>query len=64
VSIAPPAGAKIQLDNQLFDAPLKKLTGAIEARLVCEPIHHRLKEELGLEHFSGRSGQGLRQHPL
>jgi len=34
----------------------------IKARWVCEQAHQQLKEELGLDHFEGRSWQGLHRH--
>jgi hypothetical protein len=36
----------------------------IKARWVCEQAHQQLKEELGLDHFEGRSWQGLHRHAL
>jgi hypothetical protein len=33
--------------------------GTIKARWICEQAHQQLKEELGLDHFEGRSWQGL-----
>ena len=40
------------------------LAGAIKARWVCEQAHQQMKEELGLDHFEGRSWQGLHRHAL
>jgi SRSO17 transposase len=37
---------------------------AIKARWICEQAHQQLKEELGLDHFEGRSWQGLHRHAL
>src|SRR4029077_730216 len=34
------------------------------ARWVCEQAHQQLKEELGLDHFEGRSWAGLHRHAL
>jgi TRAP-type C4-dicarboxylate transport system permease small subunit len=31
---------------------------------VCEQAHQQLKEELGLDHFEGRSWTGLHRHAL
>ena len=33
-------------------------------RWICEQAHQQLKEELGLDHFEGRSWQGLHRHAL
>jgi SRSO17 transposase len=46
------------------DTALKQLAGAIKARWVCEQAHQQLKEELGLDHFEGRSWTGLHRHCL
>ena len=35
-----------------------------EARWICEQAHQQLKEELGLDHFEGRSWHGLHRHAL
>ena len=37
---------------------------AIKARWICEQAHQQLKEELGLDHFEGRSWAGLHRHCL
>jgi len=55
---------KYYLSNLPADTSLKKLAGAIKARWVCEQAHQQLKEELGLDHFEGRSWQGLHRHAL
>jgi len=34
------------------------LAATIKARWVCEQAHQQLKEELGLDHFEGRSWTG------
>ena len=31
---------------------------------LCEQVHRQLKEELGLDHFEGRSWAGLHRHAL
>ena len=31
---------------------------------MCEQAHQQLKEELGLDHFEGRSWRGLHRHAL
>jgi hypothetical protein len=43
---------------------LGALAAAIKARWVCEQAHQQLKEELGLDHFEGRSWLGLHHHAL
>ena len=55
---------KYYLSNLPADTPLRNLAGAIKARWVCEQAHQQLKEELGLDHFEGRSWQGLHRHVL
>ncbi|WP_430515434.1 IS701 family transposase [Aureimonas ureilytica] len=55
---------KYYLANLPPDTPLKRLAGAIKARWVCEQAHQQTKEELGLDHFEGRSWQGLHRHAL
>ena len=55
---------KYYLSNLPADTPLKRLAGAIKARWACEQAHQQLKEELGLDHFEGRSWQGLHRHAL
>lgn len=55
---------KYYLSNLPADIPIKQLAGAIKARWVCEQAHQQLKEELGLDHFEGRSWQGLHRHCL
>ncbi|AYG61434.1 IS701 family transposase [Rhizobium jaguaris] len=55
---------KYYLSNLPANTPLKQLAGAIKARWVCEQAHQQLKEELGLDHFEGRSWIGLHRHAL
>ena len=55
---------KYYLSNLPADTPLKQLAGAIKARWICEQAHQQLKEELGLDHFEGRSWTGLHRHAL
>jgi SRSO17 transposase len=55
---------KYYLSNLPADTPLKRLAGAIKARWICEQAHQQLKEELGLDHFEGRSWTGLHRHAL
>src|SRR5262249_40613290 len=55
---------KYYLSNLPADTPLKQLAGAIKARWICEQAHQQMKEELGLDHFEGRSWAGLHRHVL
>jgi SRSO17 transposase len=55
---------KYYLTNLPADTPIKQLAGAIKARWICEQAHQQLKEELGLDHFEGRSWKGLHRHAL
>jgi SRSO17 transposase len=55
---------KYYISNLPADVDLKALAAAIKARWVCEQAHQQLKEELGLDHFEGRSWQGLHRHAL
>jgi SRSO17 transposase len=55
---------KYYASNLPANATLKMLATAIKARWVCEQAHQQLKEELGLDHFEGRSWTGLHRHAL
>ncbi len=55
---------KYYLSNLPADTSLKQLAFAIKARWICEQAHQQLKEELGLDHFEGRSWTGLHRHAL
>jgi SRSO17 transposase len=55
---------KYYLANLPAGVNLRKLTATIKARWVCEQAHQQMKEELGLDHFEGRSWQGLHRHAL
>ena len=55
---------KYYLSNLPADTTLKTLAAAIKARWICEQAHQQLKEELGLDHFEGRSWTGLHRHCL
>lgn len=55
---------KYYLSNLPTDTTIKTLAAAIKARWVCEQAHQQLKEELGLDHFEGRSWTGLHRHAL
>jgi SRSO17 transposase len=55
---------KYYLANLPAGTQLRTLAATIKARWVCEQAHQQLKEELGLDHFEGRSWQGLHRHAL
>jgi SRSO17 transposase len=55
---------KYYLANLPAGTDLRTLAATIKARWVCEQAHQQLKEELGLDHFEGRSWQGLHRHAL
>jgi SRSO17 transposase len=55
---------KYYLANLPPNADLRTLAATIKARWICEQAHQQLKEELGLDHFEGRSWQGLHRHVL
>jgi SRSO17 transposase len=55
---------KYYLANLPATTNLRTLAATIKARWVCEQGHQQLKEELGLDHFEGRSWQGLHRHAL
>ena len=53
---------KYYLANLPAKTDLRTLAATIKARWICEQAHQQLKEELGLDHFEGRSWQGLHRH--
>jgi SRSO17 transposase len=55
---------KYHLTSHPSNASLKTLASAIKARWSCEQAHQQLKEELGLDHFEGRTWGGLHHHAL
>jgi hypothetical protein len=55
---------KYYLANLPAATDLRTLAATIKARWVCEQAHQQLKEELGLDHFEGRSWQGRHRHAL
>src|SRR5205823_12768909 len=55
---------KCYLANLPAGMDLRSLAATIKARWICEQAHQQLKEELGLDHFEGRSWHGLHRHAL
>lgn len=55
---------KYYLTNHPAATSLLTLARAIKARWVCEQGHQQMKEELGLDHYEGRSWRGLHHHAL
>ena len=55
---------KYYVSNLPADVSLRTLAAATKARWVCEQAHQQTKEELGLDHFEGRSWVGLHRHAL
>ena len=55
---------KYYLANLPAKTELRALAATIKARWICEQAHQQLKEELGLDHFEGRSWHGLHRHAL
>jgi len=55
---------KYYLSNLPPDVSLEVLATLIKARWICEQTHQQLKDELGLDHFEGRSWRGLHHHVL
>jgi SRSO17 transposase len=55
---------KYYLSNRPQHTSLRTLARSIKARWSCEQAHQQLKEELGLDHFEGRSWHGLHHHAL
>src|SRR6201999_3333263 len=55
---------KYYLANLPAETDLRTLAATIKARWICEQAHQQMKEELGLDHFEGRSWHGLHRHAL
>jgi len=55
---------KYYLANLPSETKLLRLAAIVKARWICEQAHQQVKEELGLDHFEGRSWQGLHRHAL
>ena len=55
---------KYYLSNLPTEATRRQLAQQIKARWACEQPHQQMKQELGLDHFEGRSWMGLHHHCL
>jgi SRSO17 transposase len=55
---------KYHLSNHPAETPLDVLARKLKARWSCEQAHQQMKQELGLDHFEGRSWSGLHHHAL
>ncbi len=55
---------KYHLATLPANTSLKTLAATVKARWSCEQAHQQMKEELGLDHFEGRSWHGLHRHGL
>jgi SRSO17 transposase len=55
---------KYYFTNHPDNTPRMTLVRAIKARWVCEQGHQQMKDELGLDHYEGRSWLGLHHHAL
>ena len=55
---------KYYLSNLPEDTDIRTLAATVKTRWVCEQAHQQMKEELGLDHFEGRSWHGLHRHAL
>jgi len=55
---------KYYLTNHPPRTSLRRIAGTIKARWACEQAHQQMKEELGLDHFEGRSWSGLHHHAV
>ena len=55
---------KYYFTNHPPNTPRRTLIRAIKARWACEQAHQQLKDELGLDHYEGRSWLGLHHHAL
>jgi SRSO17 transposase len=59
-----PEDLRYYLCNFPENTSKRRLVAAIKARWSCEQAHQQLKQELGLDHFEGRSWNGLHHHAL
>lgn len=53
---------RYHLSNLPESASLKAVASQVKRRWACEQAHQQMKEELGLDHFEGRSWGGLHRH--
>jgi SRSO17 transposase len=53
--VRPSGEKKYYLANLPAKTSMRTLAAIIKARWICEQAHQQLKEELGLDHFEGRS---------
>jgi len=59
-----PTDLRYYLSNLPPTISLRQLASRIKGRWVCEQGHQQMKQELGLDHFEGRSWIGLHHHAL
>ena len=59
-----PDETKYYFSNLPASVSIKEVVSAIKARWSCEQMHQQMKEELGLDHFEGRSWHGLHHHAV
>ena len=55
---------KYYVCNLPANTPLARLIEVTKRRWACELTHRELKEEVGLDHFEGRSWHGLHHHAV
>ena len=55
---------KYHLLNHPDGVSRETLAASVKARWVCEQAHQQMKQELGLDHYEGRSWLGLHHHCL
>jgi len=55
---------KYYVTNHPVNTPVTRIVRDLRARWACETLHAQSKEELGLDHFEGRSWRGLSHHVL
>jgi SRSO17 transposase len=55
---------KYYLSNHSARAPRRTLATSVKSRWSCEQAHQQMKQELGLDHYEGRSWHGLHHHCL